>query len=271
MKKNILDSNRYSVDFARYEPVGEEWNKVVWDNNHHQICYHRLYFLTCGTAKLHLHDKTIDLVPGNIYFIPAYSVARSEIHGEMNKYYIHFLADSPIFSLYRYISNSYSVPSDEFTEHLFKSVIDNYTKNTHEAYLKVQGAMSLLLSAFFSEVNADRRSLIKFEGVLEYIDENYKRNIKLDELAAIMNISTMYFSNYFKEVFHISPKQYILNKRLGESQRLLIESEMSIKEIAYAVGFENESYFSEFFSKKTGTSALKFRNRDIPRVRDSIL
>ena len=81
----------------------------------------------------------------------------------------------------------------------------------------------------------------------------------------------MYFSNYFKQVFHISPKQYILNKRLSESQRLLLESEMSVKEIAYAVGFENESYFSEFFSKKTGIPALRFRNRDLPRTRDSIL
>jgi AraC-like DNA-binding protein len=163
----------------------------------------------------------------------------------MNKYYIHFLADSPIFGLYRYISDKYSEDADQMTEYLFRTVVDNYTKNTHEAYLKVQGAMNLLLSPFFSQVSADRHNLLKFEGVLRHIDQNYKRNIPLSELAGIMNISTMYFSNYFKQVFHISPKQYILNKRLSESQRLLLESEMSVKEIAYAVGFENESYFYE--------------------------
>jgi AraC-like DNA-binding protein len=266
MSEHIFDSNRYSVVFAKQELIGEEWNDVVWDKNHHQIQYHRLYFPTSGAAKLHLYDKTIDLVPGRIYFIPAFSVIQSEIHGEMNKYYIHFSADSPIFALYRYLSDRYSVPADEMTEYLFKCIVDNYTKNTHEAYLKVQGAMNLLLSSFFSEVSAQRHSLLKFEGVLKYIDENYKRNIPLSELAALMNISTMYFSNYFKQVFHISPKQYILNKRLSESQRLLLESEMSVKEIAYAVGFENESYFSEFFSKKVGISALKFRNRDLPRT-----
>ena len=86
-----------------------------------------------------------------------------------------------------------------------------------------------------------------------------------------MNISSMYFSNYFKRVFHISPKQYILNKRLMESQRLLLESRMSIKEIAFEVGFDNENYFSEFFASKVGISALKFRKRELPTTRDSIL
>ena len=271
MSEHIFDNNRYSVAFAEQRIIGEEWNDVIWDRNHHHIEHHRLYLLTSGKATLHLYDKTVELVPGNIYFIPAFSIVQSEIEGEMNKYYIHFLAHSPIFALYRYFSDRYSVPADEMTEYLFRCVVDNYTLNTQEAYLKVQGAMSILISSFFAEVDADRHNLIKFENVLKHIDENYKRNIPLSELAAIMNISTMYFSNYFKQVFHISPKQYILNKRLSESQRLLLESEMSVKEIAYAVGFENESYFSEFFSKKVGISALKFRNRDLPRTRDSVL
>ena len=81
----------------------------------------------------------------------------------------------------------------------------------------------------------------------------------------------MYFSNYFKKTFRISPKQYVLNKRLMESQRLLLESRLSIKEIAYQVGFENENYFSEFFAQRVGISALKFRKRELPTTRESIL
>lgn len=271
MNEHIFDSNGYSVVFAERRLIGEEWNDVVWDKNHRHIQYHRLYLLTSGSARIYLYDKTVELLPGNIYFIPAFSVVQSEIEGEMDKYYVHFQADSPIFAFYRYMSDKYSVPADVLSEALFKTVVDNYTLNTHGANLKVQGAMNLLLAPFFCDVGADRHDLIKFEDVLRYIDGHYKENIRLDELASIMNISTMYFSNYFKQVFNISPKQYILNKRLSEAQRLLLESEMSVKEIAFAVGFENESYFSEFFSKKVGISALKFRNRRLPRTSDSIL
>ena len=86
-----------------------------------------------------------------------------------------------------------------------------------------------------------------------------------------MNVSTLYFSNYFKATFHISPKQYILNKRLAEGQRLLLETDMTIGEIANAVGFSSENYFSEFFTSKIGISASKYRKRALPKRRDSIL
>jgi AraC-like DNA-binding protein len=122
----------------------------------------------------------------------------------------------------------------------------------------------VLLSGFFSVAEVDHHNLLKFDAVLRYIDENYRKDIHLSELSQLMNISTMYFSNLFKQVFHISPKQYVLQKRLNEGQRLLMESELSIKEIAYAVGFENENYFSEFFTSKVGVSPRKFRNRRIP-------
>ena len=80
--------------------------------------------------------------------------------------------------------------------------------------------MDLLLAPFFSDVATDRYELVKFEAVLKYIDEHYKESIRLEELASLMHVSTMYFSNRFKEVFNVSPKQYILNKRLREAQRL---------------------------------------------------
>ena len=267
----ILNGNSFTVGCAEKRLIGKEWNDVVWDRHHHQIQFHRLYYPISGEAKLHLYNKKIDLIPGYVYFIPAFSILQSEIEGKMNKFYIHFLAHSPVFSTYKYFSDTYFVKSSEITYALFDCIVKYFNKNTQEAHMNVQGALNLILAPFFSSANTNRMNLIKFEGVLNYIEENYKTNISLDKLASIMNISTMYFSNYFKEVFNISPKQYILNKRLDEAQRLLLQSELSVKEIAYATGFQNESYFSEYFSSKIGTSALKFRNRQLPEKRESIL
>ena len=149
--------------------------------------------------------------------------------------------------------------------------MQNYTYRSVKASMKVAGAMSILLSDFLDGISGGEANMPKFSSVLDYIDEHYTENIRLETLADIMNISTMYFSNAFKSTFNISPKQYVLNKRLAKSQQLLIETELSIKDIAYAVGFENENYFSEFFSSKMGISAVKFRNRKIKRERESIL
>ena len=274
MSERIFEQNSYAVAFAERRDIGEEWNHVEWNLRHHQIGYHRLYYRTDhegGKAVIRLVDCDIELLPEHIYFIPAFSVLQSEINGEMNKYYIHFQSDSLVLGLYRYLSGRYAVKGNTMTAALFDTVIENYTKNTPDAHMKVRGAMDLLLADFFTEPIAHRHSLVKFEPVLYYIEAHYKEPIALSELAALMNISTMYFSNSFKAAFHISPKQYILSKRLTESQRLLLETDLSVKEIAYAVGFENENYFSEFFASKVGISALKFRNRDLPRTRESLL
>ncbi len=264
MKNSLFETGTYSVVAAVNCDVGNEWNLVKWDINNPQIQYHRLYLLTEGSATLRLYDKELLLCPGQIYFIPAFSIKESRIDGKMNKYYIHFQSNSAFFSLYRYLSDKNSVPATPESEYLFKTVAENYKEDSISARFRLQGAMNLILADFVSDVRASVPDLVKFDEVLKYIDENYKKNITLDRLSSIMNISTMYFSNYFKRVFHISPKQYILNKRLTESQRLLLEGRMSVKEIAYEVGFENENYFSEFFSQKVGISALKFRKRVLP-------
>ena len=271
MIDTMFENGIYSVAFAERREVGDEWNLVKWNSAHPDIGYHRLYLLTEGEAKLRLIDRELILTPGNVYFVPAYSVRESNIEGRMNKYYIHFQSSSRFFSLYRYFSTRYAIGASEETEYLFRTVVENYSNNSMSAHFKVQGAMNLILSDFVTEVTAAIPDLIKFDEVLKYVDRNYNKNITLSSLAAIMNISPMYFSNYFKKTFRISPKQYILNKRLMESQRLLLESRLTIKEIAYAVGFENENYFSEFFASKVGISANKFRKREIPTTRESIL
>jgi len=271
MIKDMLDSGAYSVVFAERRDIGDEWNRVKWDRNHKEIAYHRLYLLTEGRAQMHLKTGTIELLPGRVYFIPAFSVLSGSVSGKMNKYYIHFQVDSMLFDIYRYLSEDLSVAATPISECLFCTVLENYASSTVSSRLKVQGAMNLIMSDFISGISTDKMALMRFAPVLEYINDNFSRKIKLEQLAELMNINTMYFSNSFKSVFNISPKQYILNKRLIESKRLLLETEMSVKEIAYSVGFENENYFSEFFSSKVGISALRFRNRELPRTRESML
>ena len=268
---SILDSGGYSVVFAERRVIGDEWNKVKWDRNHKEIGCHRLYLPIEGRAEMRLKSGTLELLPGRVYFVPAFSVLSGSVTGSMDKYYIHFQVDSMLLDIYRYLSDDLSVEASPVTESLFRTVVENYASSTVSSQMKVQGAMNLIISDFISGINMDKMTLMRFAPVLEYIDENFTRDISLTELAEIMKISRMYFSNAFKKVFDISPKQYILNKRLMESQRLLLETEMSVAEIAYAVGFENENYFSEFFAAKMGISALKFRNRELPESRESVL
>ncbi len=263
MDNSLFSSGSYSVAMAERREVGDEWNYVNWNMRHLQFQYHRLYYLKSGEATLRLLNKELLLEAGNVYFIPAFSVAGSSIDGVMDKYWVHFQANLPVLDMYRYICDSYSVKANANTDMLFDTVLESYNDPSYAASMRLQGAMNLIMADFLDGVSADLGAVSRFLPVLSYINENYKGKIALSDLATIMNVSPMYFSNLFKSAFNISPRQYILNKRLTESQRLLLSTELSVKEIAYEVGFENENYFSEFFSSKVGVSARHFRNREL--------
>lgn len=253
----------YFVEEARFCKVGEEWNNNIWNPGAGFMGCHALYYRTDHSdckAVLHMLDGELEILPDRIYFIPALSVLRSEIKGEMKKFYIHFRCDFIDFGLYRHQYEKCSVPSDEMTKSLFDMVVENSKKHIASGDRKVQGAMEILLADILENLAVKPRDSEKFETVIKYIREHYREKLEISELAKMVNFSTVYFSNAFKAAFGVSPKQYIQGLRLFESQRLLSRTTLSVREIAERVGFENENYFSEFFSAKVGISALKYRN-----------
>ena len=199
MKDNLSSSvskqyDDFSVSFAERRDVGDEWNLIEWNKKHLEIDCHRLYYRTDhngGKAMLHLIDRSIELEAGRLYFIPAFTILQSKIDGRMNKYYIHFRSNSPELRLHRFLSNQYFVDSTPMTEALFETVIDNYTKNTVQAGMKVRGAMQLLLSDFFKDSSSAHKDLSRFESVLSYIEENYKKNVFHGSRSAKFELATL--------------------------------------------------------------------------------
>lgn len=264
---SILQNITFSITLSRYLKVGNEWN-MDWNKDLYQFQCNRLYYLKKGKGKLYLHDKVLTLEPGYVYLIPAFSVLRSETIEEMQKYFIHFQTNSSLFHLYNQFDSKSCYPADELTEGLFRLVQQNYNSPIPSSHFKVQGSMQILLSGFFDHIDITRQNIMRFVPIIDYLQNNYRQEITVKELASLMNLNTVYFCDLFKKTFHISPKQYIINKRLVESQNLLIETDLSIKEIAYTVGFTNENYFSEIFKQKTGLPPSYFRqtvsNKTIP-------
>lgn len=256
--KNLLQNITFSVTLSQFLNVGEEWN-MDWNKNLYQLQCNRLYFLKKGKGVLYLHNRMLTLEPGFVYLIPAFGVLRSEMIEEMQKYFIHFQTNSSLFYLYHLFDSQAYYPSDNLTEGLFRLVLDNYRQPSPASHFKVQGSMQILLSGFFNHIDTSRQNIMRFVPIVDYLQNNYKQDISIKALADQMNLNPVYFSDLFKSTFHITPKQYLINKRLIESQNLLQETNMSVKEIAYEVGFLNENYFSEIFKQKIGVSPSVFR------------
>ena len=99
------------------------------------------------------------------------------------------------------------------------------------------------------------------ERIKKFIDEHYFEELTLEAIGCRLHISPSYMSSVFKKTTGYTPIQYIMNRRIGKAQSLLIGSDYSITDIAYTVGYSDSNYFSTIFTKTVGMSPLKYRKR----------
>lgn len=97
--------------------------------------------------------------------------------------------------------------------------------------------------------------------VKDYLDSHYARKISLDELGEMFFISPFYLTRQFKKYTGYTVKQYVLDRQMGEAERLLIFSELPIKEIALMCGYDNLQYFYTLFKKYARCTPIEYRSR----------
>jgi len=95
--------------------------------------------------------------------------------------------------------------------------------------------------------------------VQEYIDGHFNEPLTLQDLGKALHASPYYLSHAFKEASGYSPTQYLLRRRVGEAQNLLISTDLPMARIAERVGFETQNYFNLQFSKHVGMPPGKYR------------
>ncbi|MEG1753960.1 MAG: helix-turn-helix domain-containing protein [Christensenella sp.] len=101
------------------------------------------------------------------------------------------------------------------------------------------------------------------EKVRNYIEENYMKKISLNELANLAGFSVSYLSKIFKEETQKSISAYINHVRIENAKKLLRTTDISLVELAYVVGFEEQSYFTKVFKKLEGVSPGKYRDSNV--------
>ena len=86
--------------------------------------------------------------------------------------------------------------------------------------------------------------------ILNYVQENYNRDISIEEISKLCNFSEYYFMRFFKKYSGTSCLKYINNYRLEKAAELLKSTAYSITDISLECGFNNLSYFNKLFKRK---------------------
>lgn len=149
------------------------------------------------------------------------------------------------------------------TEHYFRTVHDllreigRYGKQ--EAYRQSIQRVSDILSAICYAENALREPGLA-ERVRVCIDEAPYYRITPDEIAGLEHYSIRHINRVFEEQYGLTPKQYILERKIEVAGDMLAERRYSIKEISEILGFCDEHHFINTFKRFTGQPPGRFRS-----------
>jgi len=101
----------------------------------------------------------------------------------------------------------------------------------------------------------------KIRPVVEWLEDVYPENIGLTEMAEKANMSPQNLSALFRHTFGTSPYSFLINLRIREAKKKLVaHSELSLKEIAESIGFNDVSHFVATFRRVEGLTPKKYRN-----------
>jgi len=273
-RQHYLLKHHYSFKLKpRLLYVGELKKNNGWQEHPHSHRFCEILFVVDGKGCTTVNGERLQFKKGDIIIynphVEHYEESSLQEPTEflffaLDKFEITDLPQNHLLpSDYSIIYNSEDCYSAIYE--LFKKMIAEFeTKN--DFYVEIaQNISRTILMYIFRVINyADQGFNIHkpntaLEKALRFINDNFKSNISLEDVADACYINKYYLSHQFSKFKGISVGKYLLNLKIEEAQRLLETTALSINEISERSGFNDPNYFSRTFKKELGISPLQYR------------
>ncbi len=225
---------------------------------------HCFEYIISGTGTIVTKDKELHPSTGDVYYLKAgddhlyYSDAKDpwtkiwfNIRGELVDSLVELYGisehrifkDCRVFSLF-----------NEFNKNA-NSIMDRKSIETQNAIILHQIIQEMAGCIYTDDQkHSDDAMILK-----EYIDTNYNKPIKIDDLSALIYRSESQTIRIFKKNFNMTPYEYVLKRKMQVAKQLLKNTKLSIRDIALELGFTNEHYFSSCFKQQNGLTPGQYR------------
>ncbi|WP_306350880.1 helix-turn-helix domain-containing protein [Flavobacterium sp. '19STA2R22 D10 B1'] len=238
----------------------------------HRHDYEELIIVAEGSP-----DHFIDLNKETITAPTVIYVAQGKIHhflpteatrGWGIRYKTEFIPESKFHFYSNFLDSiNYPIQSDECLlkiETLCEIMLDEYKQPIINITM-----IKKLLEAVLSKLEEEGRKLIidnphssqliTFNNFLKIVEDNYKRTVDVHFYADKLNTSLRNLNLICQNVFNKSVSEIIETRKLIEARQLLLHSDKSISEIGFELGYQEKSYFTRVFTKKTGLTPTQFK------------
>ncbi len=182
--------------------------------------------------------------------------------------YLHLMVDdSELNSIMQAMPDVYRPSSPEVILSLEK-LISTYTSPESDAGMQTAADLCSLISNLIRDTrlvsnNAKDRKLRTdvIERAIAFMDDNYCKNITLEEIADHVYLSRIYFHKLFLAATGRTPYRYLLERRIAYAQKLLMTTDLSIGDITAECGFSSQSYFNQVFKRELGCTPKGYKKQ----------
>ncbi len=149
---------------------------------------------------------------------------------------------------------------------------EDVTEVTHEMYFLLdksgdieavcvwlQTVLEKIILFVFPMDTEKRNNIGLLRKAIIFINQNLHEEITLEDVANSINLSSTYFSRLFSKEMDMTYIEYLTKIRVEESKKYLVDSQQSISDISFKMGFSDQSYFSKVFKKVEGITPGKYR------------
>nr|WP_295683062.1 AraC family transcriptional regulator [uncultured Lachnoclostridium sp.] len=231
--------------------------------------FHQWLFSVEGSGKLNIDGKEIIVEKNTGFFIRAgvpheYFAVESPwethwigFHGDLAPSLLDTL-NLKQWGIY-YINESKYI--DQLLSNILLSVKSNSIYSGYRSSSLLYGfllELSLVLSDYTSKESKHISKQI--ELTIEYMEQNFAKDISLLEIANNLNVTSQYLCRIFKQLLKISPYEYLVRLRIQKAKEMLIKEDKMIKDLIQYTGFSDASYFSAVFKRYEGMTPAQFRH-----------
>ncbi len=213
--------------------------------------YWLIHYVEKGCGIFKIRDKVYNVKEGEMFVIPPYVETYYEADGETPWSYIWigFNAGENITGA---LTDIIFCPQ---AGEIFQKI-----KKCHNDFLLVKAYLTARLLDLFVMISGKKENFEKdyVQKALDIINSEYMYNINIEEIARRLNIDRTYFSVIFKKRMGVSPKRYLLEKRMNVATALMEKKNTSISVIANSVGYSDLYTFSKMFKKHFGVSPSNY-------------
>lgn len=260
-----FEKTNIKLELCRYSEVNSYWHE-----SNVRSLRNCIYYIIDGEGEICINNNILYPKAGDLVFIP-YGVTVSYKPISVNyykKYWCHFQADYNVTPLFKLISVPYVTHVGENADDIisaFKAITD-INETDDFASLDRNIAMGKLLSVALKRIGTENISYErdtpedKFTAIDNYIEAHITERITVDDLAQLVFFHPNYFIKFFTKYYGTSPHKYITQKKIGYAKNLLIETDLTLEEIAETLKYNSAFHFSSGFKKNTGFSPSTYRN-----------